>query len=85
MKRWTGGSITPSPLTLKARSIEIYRRLRMKKETMTLKNTRKQIKDKATAGVDIVKKETGEVVGKVKRAASAANRKGKAAVRAIRS
>ena len=57
----------------------------MKKETMTLKNTRKQIKDKATAGVDIVKKETGEVVGKVKRAASAANRKGKAAVRAIRS
>jgi hypothetical protein len=57
----------------------------MKKETMTLKNTRKQIKDKATAGVDIVKKETSEVVGKVKRAASEANRKGKAAVHAIRS
>ena len=57
----------------------------MKRKTMTVKNTRKLIKDKVTAGVDIVKKETCEVVHKVKRAASAASRKGKAAVHAIRS
>jgi gas vesicle protein len=57
----------------------------MKKKTMTVKNTRKAIKDKVTAGVDIVKEETSEVVHKVKRAASEANRKGKAAVRAIKS
>ena len=57
----------------------------MKRKTMIVKNTRKLIKDKVTAGVDIVKKETREVVHKVKGAASEANRKGKAAVQAIRS
>ena len=57
----------------------------MKKKTMTVKNTRKAITDKVNAGVDIVKEETCEVVHNVKRAASAANRKGKAAVRAIKS
>jgi len=57
----------------------------MKRKTMIVKNTRKLIKDKVTAGVDIVKKETREVVHKGKGAASEANRKGKAAVQAIRS
>ena len=47
----------------------------MKRKTMIVKNTRKRIKDKFTAGVDIVKKETCEVVHKVKGAASEANRK----------
>ena len=57
----------------------------MKRKTMIVNNTRKLIKDKVTAGVDIVKKETCEVMHKVKGAASSANRKGKAAVRAIKS
>ena len=57
----------------------------MKRKTTTVKNTRKLIKDKVTAGVDTLKEETNEVVDKVKRAASEANRKGKAAVRAIKS
>jgi hypothetical protein len=54
----------------------------IKKET---KATNRLIKNKVTAGVGIAKDETGEVMGKVKMAASAANRKGKAAVRGIRS
>jgi hypothetical protein len=57
----------------------------MKRKTMTARNTGKLIKDKVNAGADLVKEETLEVVGKLKKAASAANRKGKAAVRAIRS
>jgi methionine synthase I (cobalamin-dependent) len=57
----------------------------MKKKTMTTKNTRKQIKETVTAGADIVKEETIVIMDKVKRVASEANRKGKAAVRAIRS
>jgi hypothetical protein len=57
----------------------------MKRKTMTARNTGKLIKDKVTAGADLVKVETMEVVAKVKRVASTANRKGKAAVRAIRS
>ena len=54
----------------------------IKKET---KATNRLIKDKVTAGVEIAKDETGEVMGKVKMAASEANRKRKAAVRAIKS
>jgi hypothetical protein len=57
----------------------------MKKKTMTVKNSRKLIKDKVTAGVHTLKKDTNEVVDKVKRVASEANRKGKAAVRAVKS
>jgi hypothetical protein len=57
----------------------------MRKKTITVKNTRKLIKDEVTTGVGMVKKETAEVVDKVKKVASSANRKGKAAVRAIRS
>ena len=57
----------------------------MNKEAMTLKNTRKLIKEKVTAGMDIAKDETTKVVDKVKKVTSAANRKGKAAVHAIRS
>ena len=57
----------------------------MKKKTMTVKNSRKLIKDKVTASVYTLKKDTNEVVDKVKRVASEANRKGKAAVRAIKS
>jgi hypothetical protein len=57
----------------------------MKKKPTTVRNTGKLIKAKVTEGADLVKVETREVVGKLKKAASAANRKGKAAVRAIRS
>ena len=57
----------------------------MKKEAMTIKNTRKLIKDKVTKGMDIAKEETTDVMGRVRKVATAANRKGKAAVRAIRS
>ena len=56
----------------------------MKKEAMTIKNTSKLIKNKVSAGMDIAKEETIDVVDRVKKVASAANRKGKAAVRAIR-
>jgi hypothetical protein len=57
----------------------------MKKEAMTIKNTRKLITDKVIKGMDIAKEETTDVMGRVRKVASAANRKGKAAVRAIRS
>ena len=57
----------------------------MKKEAMTIKNTRKLISDKVTQGMGIAKEETTDVMGRVRKVASAANRKGKAAVRAIRS
>jgi hypothetical protein len=57
----------------------------MNKETMTIKNTRKLIKAKVTKGLDIAKEETTDVMGRVRKVASAANRKGKAAVRAIKS
>jgi gas vesicle protein len=56
----------------------------MKKEAMTIKNTSKLIKNKVSARMDIAKEETTDVVDRVKKVASAANRKGKAAVRAIR-
>ena len=54
----------------------------IKEET---KATNRFIKNKVTAGVGIAKDETGEVMSKVKMAASEANRKRKAAVRAIKS
>jgi gas vesicle protein len=54
----------------------------IKKET---KATNRLIKDKVTAGMGIAKDETGEVMGRVKGAASEANRKRKAVVRAIKS
>ena len=57
----------------------------MNKRTITVKNTEKLIKDKVTAGVDVVKKETSDVLFKVKKLAASANRKGKAAVRALKS
>jgi hypothetical protein len=57
----------------------------MNKETMNIKNTRKLIKAKVTKGLDIAKEETTDVMGRVRKVASAANRKGKAAVRAIKS
>ena len=57
----------------------------MNKKTMKRKAVRKQIKDRVTEGVDAIKEETGEVVGKVKKVASEANRKGKAAVHSIKS
>jgi hypothetical protein len=57
----------------------------MKKEEMTIKNTRKLISDKVTKGMDIAKEETTDVMGRVRKVASAANRKGKAAVRGLRS
>jgi hypothetical protein len=57
----------------------------MKKKAITIKNTGKLIKDKVTAGVGIAKEETIDVMGRVKKVAAAANRKGKAAVRGIRS
>jgi hypothetical protein len=59
--------------------------LKMKKKTMTVKNTRNLITNKVTAGANLVKEETIEVMDKLKKVASSANRKGKAAVRAIRS
>jgi hypothetical protein len=52
---------------------------------MTIKNTRKLISDKVTKGMDIAKEETTDVMGRVRKVASAANRKGKAAVRGLRS
>ena len=57
----------------------------MKKKPTTARNTRTMIKEKVTAGADLVKEETIDVMHKSKKVASAANRKGKAAVRAIRS
>ena len=57
----------------------------MKKKSMTFKKTGKQIQDNVRAGADIVKEETGEVMRRVKKAASEANRKGKAAIQAIKS
>jgi hypothetical protein len=57
----------------------------MNKKTIIGKNTGKLIKDKVTAGVCVVKKETSDVLDKVKKVAASANRKGKAAVRAIKS
>ncbi len=57
----------------------------MNKKTIIGKNTGKLIKDKVTAGVDVVKKETSDVLDKVKKVAASANRKGKAAVRALKS
>ena len=57
----------------------------MKKEAMTIKNTRKLISDKVTQGMGIAKEETTDVMGRVRKVASAATRKGKAAVRAIKS
>jgi hypothetical protein len=56
----------------------------MKKEAMTIKNTRKIITDKVTTGMDIAKEETTDVIGRVRKIASAATRKGKAAVRGVR-
>ena len=49
------------------------------------KETRKLIKDKATEFVDVLKDETSEAIDKVKGVASEANRKGQAAVKAIKS
>jgi hypothetical protein len=57
----------------------------MKKKTITVKNAEKLIKDKVIAGVDVAKKETNDVLFKVKKVAASANRKGKAAVRALKS
>jgi hypothetical protein len=57
----------------------------MKKKPTTARNTRTMIKEKVTAGADLVKEETIDVMHKIKKVASTANRKGKAAVRAIRS
>jgi uncharacterized protein YicC (UPF0701 family) len=47
--------------------------------------TGRAVKGEVAKGVDTIKKESNKVVGKVKKVASAANRKGKAAVRAIKS
>jgi hypothetical protein len=57
----------------------------MKKKMLTFNKTRKLIKDKVSSGMDIVKAETSVIIGKAKKVASATNRKGKAAFRAIRS
>ena len=57
----------------------------MNKKTMKGKEVRKQIKNRVTEGVGAIKEETGEIVRKVKKAASEANRKGKAAVHSIKS
>jgi gas vesicle protein len=51
----------------------------------TGKETRQLIKDKATAVVDAVKEKTGEVIDTVNESASETSRKGRAAVRAIKS
>ena len=48
------------------------------------KETRRLIKDKVTAVVDVVKEKTGEVIDTVEDAASEASRKGHAAVKALR-
>ena len=57
----------------------------MNKKTMKGKEVRKQIKYRVNEGMDVIKEETGEIVRKVKKAASEANRKGKAAVHSIKS
>jgi len=49
------------------------------------KEARKVIQNKVNKSIDAVKEETSVAVGKIKMGASEANRKGKAAVRAIRS
>ena len=49
------------------------------------KETRQIIKDKAMGVVDAVKEKTGEVIDTVEDAASEANRKGHAAVKALKS
>jgi len=49
------------------------------------KKTRQLIKDTATEFVDEIKEEANEVVDTVKEAASESSRKGKAAVKAIKS
>jgi gas vesicle protein len=49
------------------------------------KETRQLIKDKATDVVDAAKEKTGEVVNVFKDAVSEANRKGQAAVHALKS
>lgn len=51
----------------------------------TGKETRQLIKDKVTGVVDAIKGKTSEVVDTVKEAASEANRKGNAAVKALKS
>jgi gas vesicle protein len=51
----------------------------------TGKETRQIIKDKATVVVDTAKEKTNELMGTVKDAASEANRKGQAAVQALKS
>jgi gas vesicle protein len=51
----------------------------------TGKETRQIIKDKATEVVDTAKEKTSELMGTVKDAASEANRKGQAAVQALKS
>lgn len=56
----------------------------MKKEVSTAKNSPKTVKSKVAAEAIIVKKESGVMMGKVKRVAAAVNRKGRAAVHAIR-
>jgi cytochrome c556 len=49
------------------------------------RKTERAVKDEVSKGVDTFKKESSKVVGNVKKVAAAANRKGKAAVRAIKS
>ena len=44
---------------------------------MTIKNMRVLIKDKVAEGMDFAKEETTDVMGRVRKVASAANRKGK--------
>jgi gas vesicle protein len=51
----------------------------------TGKETRQLIKDKATEVIDTAREKTGEVIETVKDAASEANRKGHAAVQALKS
>ena len=51
----------------------------------TGKETRQLIKDKATEVVDTVKEKTSGVIDTVKEAASESSRKGKAAVKALKS
>lgn len=56
----------------------------MKSKARTTKISAKTVKNKVAAEAIIVKKEGGAVMGKVKKVAAAVNRKGKAAVHAIR-
>ena len=51
----------------------------------TGKETRQIIRDKATEVVDTAKEKTNELMGTVKDAASEANRKGQAAIQALKS